>query len=267
MRKYTAVLAVLCFLVGFGAASGMQEKITPREVMERSTSVTKLPGSEAVSTLTIMDGKGRERVRRIAMVTKLYDNGDTEKKLTRFLAPADVKGTGLLSFDYINKEDDMWLFMPAIRKTRRIVSSEKAKSFMGSEFSYADMNPPALDDFRYKDLGDQEVAGVICWTIEMVPVNDDIADENGFSRKVAYIGKEDFMIRKSVTYDLDGELHKELTILEIKQLDAVNHKYRPMHMVMENKQNNRKSIMKVEEIQLNPEVKDEYFTSRYLERF
>ena len=266
MKKHTTVSAVFCFLVGFAAASGMQEMITPREVVERSTSATRLSGSEAVSNLTILDGRGRERVRRIAMVTKLFDNGNTEKKLTRFLEPADVKGTGLLSFDYLDKDDDMWLFMPAIRKTRRIVSREKAKSFMGSEFSYADMNPPVLDDFKYKSLGDQEEGGILCWKIEMIPVNDEVMDENGFSRKIAYIGKQDFMIRKSEYYDLDGELHKELTILEIKQLDAVNHKYRPIHMVMMNKQNNRKSIMKVEEIRLNPNIGDEYFTTRYLER-
>ena len=67
----------------------------------------------------------------------------------RFLSPPDVKGTGLLIFDYEENDDDMWLFMPSLRKTRRIVSSEKAKSFMGSEFSYADITPPALNDFIF----------------------------------------------------------------------------------------------------------------------
>jgi len=94
-----------------------------------------------------------------------------------------------------------------------------------------------------------------------------VADENGFSRRIAYIGKQDFVIRGAVYYDLEGELHKELSVLEIKEVDSVNHRYRPTHMVMVNKQDNRKSILKINQIQLNPDVKDDYFTTRYLERY
>jgi len=243
-----------------------QESLTAKQIADKSFKVTKLAGAEATATMTIIDSKGRERVRKTAQVTKLYENGDTEKKLIRFLSPADIKGTGLLTFDYSEKDDDMWLYMPALRKTRRIISSEKAKSFMGSEFSYADITPPTLDDFNYKKLGEQEVEGILCWEIEMVPIDDDVADENGFSKKISYIGKKDFVIRKAIYYDLDGEIHKELAVKEVKELDKKNHKYRPIYMIMVNKQNDRKSILKVDKIQFNPNVKDGYFTTRYLER-
>ncbi|MBA7694142.1 hypothetical protein ES703_102749 [subsurface metagenome] len=114
--------------------------MSAKQIMDRSFEATKLKGSEAVSTMTIIDSKGRDRVRRIAQVTKLYNSGDTEKKLIRFLSPADVKGTGLLTFDYKVKDDDMWLYMPALRKTRRIISSEKGKSFMGSDYNFSTIN-------------------------------------------------------------------------------------------------------------------------------
>lgn len=263
----TKFLAVFLTVLFIGSGLAAQEALTAKQIMDKAFDVTKLAGSEAVSTMTIIDSKGRERVREIAMVTKLFDNGETEKRLLRFLSPADVKGTGLLLFDYEQKDDDMWLFLPALRKTRRIVSTERAKSFMGSEFSYADMAPPILDEFTYKILSEKEVDSTLCWEIEMVPVNEDVADENGFSRRIAYIGKQDFVIRGAVYYDLDGELHKELSVLEIKEVDTVNHKYRPMHMVMVNKQDDRKSILKINQIQFNPDVKDDYFTTRYLERY
>jgi hypothetical protein len=255
------ILGMLFSLTLFG-----EEKPTAREIMDKSFKAVKLAGSEATSTLTIIDSKGRERVRRIASASKLFDSGETEKRLIRFLSPADVKGTGLLTFDYEKEDDDIWLFMPALRKTRRIVSSEKAKNFMGSEFSYADMTPPALDDFTYEILGEKEVEGTLCWEIEMLPVDDDIADENGFSKKISYIAKEDFVIRKAFYYDLDGELHKELSVKEVKEVDTKNHKYRPIHMIMVNEQNGRKSTLVIDKIQFNPDVKDEYFTTRYLER-
>jgi outer membrane lipoprotein-sorting protein len=264
--KITKILTTLLTLLLACSALMAQENLTARQIVDRSIETTKLAGTEAVATMTIIDSKGRERVRKIAQVTKLYDNGDTEKKLVRFLAPADVKGTGLLTFDYEEKDDDMWLYMPALRKTRRIISSEKAKSFMGSEFSYADMTPPNLDNFTQKKLGEEEVNGTLCWKIEMVPIDNDIADENGFSKRISFIGKEDFVIRKAIYYDLDGELHKELTVKEVKELDPKNHKYRPVDMIMVNKQNDRKSIMKFDNIQFNSDVKDEYFTTRYLER-
>ncbi len=244
-----------------------QENLTARQIVDTSFQTTKLAGSEMLSTMTIMDSRGRERVRKIATVSKLYDGGETEKRLIRFLSPADVKGTGLLTFDYENKDDDMWLFMPALRKTRRIVSTEKAKNFMGSEFTYADMTPPILDDFSYEILGEEDVAGTACWKIEMIPVDDDVADENGFSRRISFIAKQDFVIRKAVYYDLDGELHKELAVENVKEIDPENRKYRPMRMVMVNKQNGRKSVLNVDEIQFSPDMGDEFFTTRYLERY
>ncbi len=260
---------IMFFLICVSAVSfplDAQDDLTAKQIVDRAFKATKIAGAEAVSTLTIIDSKGRERVREIAMVSKLYDDGKTEKRLIRFLSPADVKGTGLLTYDYEKEDDDMWLFMPALRKTRRIVSSEKAKNFMGSEFSYADMTPPTLDDFTYTILGKSEAEGVVCWEIEVIPVNDDVADENGFSKRVIHIAKDNFVIRKAVYFDLDGELHKELNVKEIREIDPKDHKYRYIHMVMSNKQNDRKSIMKVNEIQFNPNVKDDYFTTRYLER-
>jgi len=266
MKKYKIIILAFGTLVLFLTAEP-QENLTAKQIVDRSFKATKLAGSEILSTMTIIDDKGRERVRKIASVTKLYDNGETEKRLIRFLSPPDVKGTGLLTFDYEKRDDDMWLFMPALRKTRRIVSTEKAKNFMGSEFTYADMTPPILDDFSYELLGEEDVNETSCWRIEMIPVNEDVADENGFSKRVTFIAQQDFVIRRAVYYDLDGELHKELSVEEVKEVDPENHKYRPMHMIMVNKQEGRKSILIVDEIQFNPDVKDEFFTTRYLERY
>jgi hypothetical protein len=266
MKVAKIVIAVLSIYL-IGAPLEPQENLDAKQIVDRSFQSTKLAGSEMLSTMTIIDDRGRERVRKIATVSKLYDSGKTEKRLIRFLSPADVKGTGLLTFDYESEDDDMWLFMPALRKTRRIVSTEKAKNFMGSEFTYADMTPPILDDFTYEILGEEEIAGTSCWRIAMIAVDDEVADENGFSRRIAFIAKGDFVIRRAVYYDLYGELLKELTVEEIKEIDPENHRYRPMRMVMVNKQNDRKSVLNVDELQFNPDVNDEFFTTRYLERY
>jgi len=265
MRTFKIITAIL-IIISFSPTLLAQKDLTAKQIVDKSYETTRLAGAEATATLTIIDSKGRERIRQTAQVSKLYDNGDTEKKLIRFLSPADVKGTGLLTFDYKEKDDDMWLYMPALRKTRRIISSEKAKSFMGSEFSYADMTPPLFDDFTFEMLGEEKVDETECWKIAMIPNDEDIADENGYSKRISFIGKTDFVLRKAIYYDIDEELHKELTVKEIKEVDTKNHKYRAMHMIMENIQNTRKSILKVDRLVFNPDVKDEYFSTRYLER-
>jgi len=196
--KTCKIFIVVLSLCLAGIPLETQENLDAKQIVDRSFQATKLAGAEMLSTMTITDDRGRERVRKIATVSKLYDDGQTEKRLIRFLAPADVKGTGLLTYDYENEDDDMWLFMPALRKTRRIVSTEKAKNFMGSEFTYADMTPPILDDFTYEILGEEEVSGTACWRIAMIPVDDEVADENGFSNRITFIAKGDFVIRRAV---------------------------------------------------------------------
>ncbi len=250
------------------AKQGNNDKanLSPEQIMTRNHRATKLDGAEEVTTLIIYNARGSKRVRKMAIVSKLYGNGDTERRLIRFIEPADVKGTGLLTYDYERKDDDIWFYMPALRKTRRIVSSEKAKSFMGSEFSYADMTPPPVEDFNHKILKMEIVGGVNCWVIESVPKTDDIAEENGFSKRISYIGKQDYTIRKAIYYDLDGELHKELNTEKVKEIDTKKHRYRPMYMLMENRQDGRKSEVKVNAIKLRLQIADDYFTTRYLER-
>ena len=160
----------------------------------------------------------------------------------------------------------MWLYMPALRKTRRIVSTERSKNFMGSEFTYADMTPPNLDDFAYNPLADAEVNGEPCYVIEMIPMNEEVADEQGFSKRTVYSSQNDLVRRKAEYYDYYGDLLKVLTVESVKLLDADKEKYRPMLLRMDNVQNGRASVMKVEQIQINPNIQDDYFTTRYLER-
>ncbi len=260
-NKYllTALLLMICTNLN------AQDNLTGRQIMEKQKEVSKLEGSEMVGTLKIINQKSRERIRKTSIAAKSYGD-ELSKRIIIFLYPADVKGTGMLVFDYENKDDDMWIYMPALRKTRRIVSSEKGKSFMGSEFTNADISTPNLNDFNYKKLGTEQVGDTDCWEIESIPKDEDIADENGYSKRIIYIGKKDFVTRKTVYYNLDGELHKILEAKNIKLIDTENKKYMAAEMTMINKQNGRKSIWIIDEIVVNPNIKDEYFTVDYLEK-
>ena len=176
------------------------------------------------------------------------------------------KRYGMLIFDYENDTDNMWIYMPALRKTRRIVSSDRSKNFMGSEFSNADMTASNINDFNYLYLGEEEINGQMCFKIESQPLNEDIADENGFSKKISYIDKKIYVLRKALYYDLDGELLKILNVPKFELIDQSRGKYLAVEMIMQNTRNGRKSIMKMDKVQFNPNVRDDYFTTRYLEK-
>jgi hypothetical protein len=245
-------------------ASMMMYAQDPVEIIKKSHDAVRISSFEAVSTLTITDNKGNERIRKNTMASRTFAD-NTEKRIIKFIAPAEVKGTGILIFDYENKSDDMWIYLPALRKTRRIVSSEKSKSFMGSEFSNADMSAPAIEDFSYNLLGSENIGQVECWKIESIPVNMDKEDEYGYSRSVSWIGKNDYIVRRSAYYDYDDALIKNIETIEFKLLDPSAGKYMVTEMVAENFRNGRSSRMKMNEIEIT-ETNESYFTVPYLER-
>jgi hypothetical protein len=259
--------ASLWFLLSVALAPGVRAAPSARDIMEKVTVTRKLDGSEAVVKMTIKGDGGQAREREITMATKLYDGGKTEKRIYRFLSPPDVQGTGILVFDYQSKADDVWIYLPALRKTRRIVSSQGAQSFMGSEFSYADLNIPALDDFNYTLTKEEPCGGgETCWVIDVLPKNQGVADGEGYSKKTYWVSKDKLAVVRGLYYDKDGKLLKELVAQDIRLLDPKNKRYRSMHMEMLNKQNGRRSVFESEKVTFAPSTKDEYFTTAYLER-
>jgi outer membrane lipoprotein-sorting protein len=237
-----------------------------REIMDKVTTTRKLDGSEAVIKMTVLGEGGQAREREISMATKLYDGGKTEKRIYRFLSPADVQGTGILVYDYESKPDDVWIYLPALRKTRRVVSTQRAQSFMGSEFSYGDLNIPSLDEFSYTLVKEEACGGEPCYVIDLVPKSKEIADAEGYSKKTYWVSKAKMAVVRGLYYDKDGKLLKELIAQDIKLLDPKNKRYRAMHMEMINKQNGRKSVFETKKVAFSPNTKDDYFTTAYLER-
>ena len=252
-------------IIGINAAFSFAEE-DAKQIMQKSMDAMTLAGSESISTLSINDGKGNQRVRKFSSAQRTDASKKVTKTVMRFLEPADVKGTGILTFDWEDKDDDMWLYMPALRKIRRIVSSEKTKNFMGSEFTNSDITKPSIAEYTYKMLGSESIGDVECWKMEIMPATKEISNEYGYSKKVSWIGKTDYTARKNEFYDLDGRLLKVMMTEKVKLLDDKNKKYQPVDITMDNKQNGRSSRFIIEKVIFNPNVKEEYFTTDYLEK-
>ena len=241
--------------------------LSARDIMEKVAITKKLDGSEAVIKMTLIDEKGGKRERELSSATKLFDGGKTEKRVFRFLAPADVRGTGFLVFDYETKADDAWIYMPALRKTRRILSSNSGQQFMGSEFTYGDLNTPTLDDYTYALVKEEACpGGGTCYVIDATPKTKATAAADGYAKRTYWVNKSNFVPMKILHYGPDGKLLKEMIGSGVKQLDAKKKRARTMRNEMINKQNGRRSIFEFTKMNFAPNTKDEYFTPTYIER-
>jgi hypothetical protein len=254
MKKLLIIAITMITTASFGQDA--------REITDKSVDLTRIDAMEMTSTLTIYDAKGRERVRETATAAKKF--GNTTKVITRFTSPPDVKGTSILIYDHEDKDDDMWIYMPALRKTRRIVSSEKGKSYMGSEFSNADMSVPNLEDFTYAIDGSEQYNGKECWLISAVPVDDDVADNNGYSKRVSWVDKSEYFSYKSVFYDFDDILFKEITMSGYEEMG--NGKYIIRRMEANNLDNGRRSVMTIDQLQKGSDLTENSFAPSALEK-
>lgn len=232
------------------------------EISKKSMDAIDIGNMEMTSTIIISDGKGNNRTRQITTASKQF--GEANKMIIRFMAPADVKGTALLVYDYDKKSDDMWIYMPAMRKVRRVISTEKGKNFMGSEFTNADMSKPNFDDFNYKLLCYETLNGNECSKIESECKTADIANEYGFAKRISYIDKNTYLCYKVEYYNTAGKLHRIQSISNYKK--QPNGKYFAYNMKMENTINGRKSEMKIDKFQAGSQLPESAFAPVNLDK-
>jgi hypothetical protein len=217
---------------------------------------------QSTVTLTITEKNGSVRTRKLNMITKSYDDG-TIKRMVKFLDPADVRGTAMLIVDNKDAQDEMWIYLPALKRTRRIVSTEKGKSFMSSEFSNADMASGSNTDFKIRHLPESGKNDV--WVIENVPVSEEKADEYGFSRKVTFLDKGSLKTKKIDFYNFDDELFKTIEILATRPLEG-KEGYVMTDMLARNYLNGRSSRVKFDQVNTSATIPDNTFIADNLSR-
>lgn len=247
------------FLLPLLQASAQQPDAS--QIMSSSRDLTITGSLSAKISLTITEKNGTTRNRSISMISKSYIDG-SEKRIIEFIEPADVRGTSMLIIDNKSVADEMWIHLPALNKTRRIVSSEKGKSFMSSEFSNADMSSPAAADFTNRHS--QNSGENNQWIIESTPVSDDKADEYGYSKRVSYLGKDDLVVKKMEFYNFDNQIFKVIDIKAVQP--AGDGKYIVKNMIAKNQNTGRSSEIRMDNILSNAKVDDSYFSLQNLEK-
>lgn len=260
----------LLMLVGWLGAVGVQsaqaEELSARDIMEKNFYVTKIKHMINDSTMTLINDKGQQRVRKTHSVSRLQPNGIDSKLLIRFLKPGDVEGTGYLQVQHYDGEDDMWIYLPALKKVRRLVANNKKDSFVGSDFSYGDILQPVVDTYKHTILRSEVLDGEDCWVIESVPATEQIKKDYGYAKKTTWIRKSNFMEKKVEYLDTAGRPLKTMLVPEVIEVDPVEHKWWATRREVRNHQTGHRTLLVFDNLDTKTPVGEDYFTTRYLER-
>jgi len=233
--------------------------ISNLEVAQKSDKVTDgFESSIAQTEMVLINASGQQSIRQMEMKTLEGENGD--KTISTFLTPADVKGTKTLTHEHADRDDDQWLYLPALKRVKRIASSNKSGSFMGSEFSYEDIGNTNYQKFTYTGEAEEvDLNGVACYKGSRVP-ND---KNSGYTKQISWIAKDTLLVQKVDYYDRKSELLKTAIFSDYKQIDGI---WRVGKIEMKNYQNDKVTILTWKEDKVHAGLSDKEFNKRVLKQ-
>lgn len=196
--------------------------------------------STASLTMTLRNRQGQEVSRAMRSRTlEVADDGD--KSLIVFDDPRDVKGTAFLTFSHKSGDDDQWLYLPALKRVKRISSSNKSGPFMGSEFAYEDLSSQEVEKYTYNYLRDEDLDSVGTYVIERFPV----AKQSGYTREVVWIDKDEYRVRQVEYWDRKQSKLKTLKLSGYEQY--VERFWRAARMDMQNHQTGKSTTLEFDD--------------------
>ena len=255
------VLAVACCLQG---APALAQEDTPEDkglrlAREASARNDGFRDFTAGMTMVLRDRRGRESVRQMRFKV-LEVPGDGDKSLFVFDQPRDVRGTALLTHAHVNAQNDQWLYLPALKRVKRISAARRSGSFMGSEFSYEDMSPPEIEEYRYRFLRDEPCGEFTCAVTEQFPLDE----KSGYSRKVVWQDLGELRTWKMELYDRKRSHLKTLTFANYRQY--LDRYWRAGEQTMVNHLTGASTVLHWTDFRFRTDLDDGEFTQTALRR-
>ncbi len=215
--------------------------------------------SKAALSMRLSNKNGDESVRNLELST-LEILGDGDKSLTVFNSPRDIKGTAFLSFTHALVPDEQWLYLPALKRVKRISSSNKSGPFLGSEYAFEDLTSFETTKYSYKYLRDETVDGIDCFLVELTPKYE----HSGYTREIVSVDKSRYIAIKIDYYDRKNALLKTQSFKDYKQY--LNQYWRANEQVMTNHQNGKATVLAWQDYQFRIGLTDRNFDKNTLKR-
>lgn len=223
-----AILAAL-LLLGSANSLALTDEEKGFEIAARSDRSDRGFATSSVDLKMILRNKaGKQTERELRVNTlEIADESVGDKSMIIFDTPADIDGTALLSHAQILDPDNQWLYLPALKRIKRISSSNKSGPFVGSEFAFEDFTSQELNKFTYKYLRTEACNNLVCDVVERYPRYE----HSGYTRQVSWIDQTNHQLRKVVFYDRRGDLLKTLTLDEYREYQDSYWRPHLLHMV------------------------------------
>ena len=254
----TQVVAV----VGLGITPTMAWAQAPsaKEIVARSQEAFLAPGDDmsARVTMRLINKAGRERVREMTMLRKDLEDGD-QKYFMYFHEPADVRDMTFMVWKFEGRDDDRWLFVPAISLVRRVAANDSRSSFVGSDFTYEDVSGRDVDADTHTLVREDDLDGTAVYVVESVPLDDGLE----YQRKVTWIDKASFLSLKEEYYDGRGDLYRTYTadaVADVGGYQTVTHR------TMTDLAKEHRTEVVFENVEYDVGLEEDLFTERSLRR-
>lgn len=254
--KTIGISLVLAGLVMFFATIPASAQLTGQQIMEKVYNKPSGDDMQGELVMTLVNSRGEQRVRNLKQFIR--DDGKVEKKIMFFQSPADVRNTSFMNWSYDDgRDDDQWIYLPALKRTKRISSDSKGDYFMGSDFTYDDLGDRHPSEDNHKLLREETINGNVCYVVESVPK----ASGYMYSKTINWVMKDSFLGLKREFYDPKGNLLKTLTIQKFDEISGI---WTILETEMHNVQKKHKTLMRFTNVQYNKGLNDSQFTERVM---
>lgn len=235
--------------------------ISSYDVAKKSDAATSgFKDAQSIMQMTLVNAHNQKRERTMKMKILEGKGSDGDKSLMEFLSPSDVKGTKFLSYQHINRDDDQWLYLPALKRVKRIASKNKSGSFMGSEFSYEDLNAFNADKYNYNgEAKSVTLEGKKYYKTISTPKSK----YSGYKKQISYVGVKNYLLHRVEYYDRKGALLKVATFSGYKKTKGV---WRIGKIEMKNMQNDKSTTIEWKKEKIKTGLKARDFHKRVLKK-
>lgn len=258
-KNVLASVAIAALAIGIGSTVKAEENKGHWVATQIDVTNDGFVNQVANVEMVLLNKQGQKSVRQMKIKTLEIKN-DGDKSLTTFNTPRDVKGTSFLSFSHAIGSDDQWLYLPALKRVKRISSNNKSGPFMGSEFAYEDISSQEVEKYTYKYVDVDSKISKKGHIIERYPVDKN----SGYTKQIVWVNEDNWAIQKIEFYDRKESLLKTLDYVGYKKYE--NGKWRPDEMRMQNHQNGKSTRLIWNNYKFNQAITDRDFNKNSLKR-
>ena len=258
MRKIIICYMALLLLIPFAVHAG---ELTGRQIIELQRERHAVKSDTADIVMLLVDRRGNKKQRLIQRYDKEVENG-LKRALIVFKEPKDIAGTSLLTWELEGGKDKQWLYLPAQKKMQRIAGHSKKGSFMGTDFTYEDLQPDTIKNYNYNLLDSEKVDKADCYVIEITPATKEKQKESSYSRRVVWIRKDIVFTVKIEFYDRRDRLLKTQTNHDLINIEGTI--WMAKKSLMSNHKKRHKTLMGVKDRKINIFIDDTVFTERFI---